>query len=410
MIARRRWQVAIACAALAACGSAGSTRQPRNRRSGISATGACSRQVQLSPGEKIAGWRLGAVHFVSPRVGIGITAAGLPCYVPVRSGGTQVTWEQGPVWLTVSRDGGRDWIVTGRPLPVAPARAGPAGEQIAASSVADVWAVSATGQVFASSNGGAGWTLQPLPGPVVQLTLRSRSLWALACPPITGELCRPVLERSEPPRGAWTRIGLPQLRAGPNPQLAIASNRVLVLEVSRYAVRPAELLVSVDAGRQWTQRPAPAWDGNGCTWVAALTAASARDWWLLCLGGAAAGSSTKGLVRTTDGGRTWATVSAVRSLTQIPSPGSISAGEPNALTAGSPTRLWLALENGFSESADGGATWSDVPGINPEGLPAFFDVRSPVSAWLIVPGGGLWRTTDGSHWQALGPLNGALFS
>jgi hypothetical protein len=30
-----------------------------------------------------------------------------------------------------------------------------------------------------------------------------------------------------------------------------------------------------------------------------------------------------------------------------------------------------------------------------------FDVLSPTHAWLLAAGQGLWRTTDGRHWQEL---------
>ena len=53
---------------------------------------------------------------------------------------------------------------------------------------------------------------------------------------------------------------------------------------------------------------------------------------------------------------------------------------------------------------DGGTTWTDVPGIDPEGVPAAFDVLSPKDAWLLAAGQGLWRTTDGRHWRAVGPV------
>ena len=44
-----------------------------------------------------------------------------------------------------------------------------------------------------------------------------------------------------------------------------------------------------------------------------------------------------------------------------------------------------------------------MPGPDPQGYPASFDVLSPTHAWLLAAGQGLWRTTDGRHWKALGP-------
>jgi photosystem II stability/assembly factor-like uncharacterized protein len=51
-----------------------------------------------------------------------------------------------------------------------------------------------------------------------------------------------------------------------------------------------------------------------------------------------------------------------------------------------------------------GRTWSVLSAINPaESYPVTLDVLSPARAWLLAPGTGMWRTTDGLHWVQLGP-------
>ena len=161
-------------------------------------------------------------------------------------------------------------------------------------------------------------------------------------------------------------------------------------------------LVSVRAGgRGFTERPDPTWMGQPC--LPAELAAAGRSWWLLCLGGGAAGSSEKALFRTIDGGRRWTVTSQVSSLTGPPHPGAITLQEPDAMAAGSPRRLWLASQSNLYESGDGGARWSRVPGPDPQGEPASFDVLAPTHAWLLAAGQGLWRTTDGRQWTALRP-------
>lgn len=168
---------------------------------------------------------------------------------------------------------------------------------------------------------------------------------------------------------------------------------------------PGTLLDSLDGGRHWTRRPDPTWQRRSCA-VADLAAAPPNTWWTLCLGSAAAGSSTKGLLRTTNDGRRCKTISEVTRLTGAPPPrGSISLGEPGPLAAGSRTRLWLALQNGLAQSSNGGVSWSYVPHLNPQGEPTAFDVLNRTTAWLIAPGGGLWHTTNGHRWQPLDPLN-----
>lgn len=77
------WLLAlVGCLALAACGSSASVP----RRSVVSRTSrddtapaSCVRAARLSPGVAFDSWRMGAVHFLSSTVGVGITATGFPC-------------------------------------------------------------------------------------------------------------------------------------------------------------------------------------------------------------------------------------------------------------------------------------------------------------------------------------------
>jgi Domain of unknown function (DUF4232) len=252
---------------------------------------------------------------------------------------------------------------------------------------------------------------QPVPRPVVQLAISGGTVWALACattpnhstaPALVGlRFCRPALERTSAGGGPWDQVSLPPLSDVLGAQLTVVSNSTLVLGIERPGGSAGELLYTLDGGRRWSREQDPTWDGYRCSGTGVFAAAAPDTWWLVCLGGAAAGSSTKGLLRTTDNGRTWTTVSQVTSLLtpQSPTSTSISRAEPDALAAGSSTRLWLAYQNSLGESADAGTTWHNVPGINAQGVAASFDVLSSIHAWLTAPGEGLWRTTNGSHWM-----------
>jgi photosystem II stability/assembly factor-like uncharacterized protein len=186
------------------------------------------------------------------------------------------------------------------------------------------------------------------------------------------------------------------LAHGISAAVAVAGARTTVVSAED------QLVVVRDGGRRFTERPDPTWMRQRC--FPAGLAASRNTSWLLCLGGAAAGSSDKALLRTTDGGRTWTIASQVTSLTAPPQPGAITREEPDALVAASPKRLWLAALNNLFVSNDGGARWSLVQGPNPQGYPASFDVLSSTHAWLSAAGQGLWRTSDGRHWHPLGPV------
>jgi photosystem II stability/assembly factor-like uncharacterized protein len=389
---------------LTACGSHARRRALPRPAPRVAAFAACRRSAHLNPGTAFGPWRMGAVHFLSPSIGVGLTAAVFLCYKPVGPRGVEGVEgveQSAPARLALSRDGGRDWYLAGTAPPVVAARPEIPFEQVVATSVRDVWALGGGGQLVVTTDGGASWTAPALPRPVVQLAISDGWVWALACPAIARNLCRPVLERARASGGTWMRLAMPRTASAPDPQLAIAPGAVVVSQVGLFFdAGSGRLIASVDGGRRWTVRRDPAWRGYSCTGISDLAAAG-HAWWLLCVGGAAAGSSTKGLLRTRDGGRTWTTVSEVTSLAHPSSRGSISAEEPGPLVAGSPARLWLALTNGLSESADGGSFWTYVAHVNPQGTPTTFDVLSPTSAWLLAPGTGLWRTTDGGVWRAV---------
>jgi photosystem II stability/assembly factor-like uncharacterized protein len=248
---------------------------------------------------------------------------------------------------------------------------------------------------------------------VVGVDVENGVVWAVSCPQQATRHapfgCHPELWRTRGAGGSWTRATLPPTTAQDAEVVRFAATPGdLMLAFPQASARATgELLISLDAGLHWMKQRAPDWDHTGCFIVAGLVAYPPSSFWLLCIGGAAAGSSTKGLLRTTDGGGHWTTVSEVTSLAERPPPGSIPSEEPGALAAGSQTRLWLSLTNGLAESGDGGRRWSGVPqAFDPSGASTEIDVLNADHAWLLAPGAGLWRTTDGVRWSAVGPLNG----
>jgi hypothetical protein len=299
---------------------------------------------------------------------------------------------------------------------VASSASHPVLEQLLAASTRNVYVLTGDGAVLRTSNAGLSWARQLLPGPVLQLVMNGGTIWALACPTAPNHatapalaglrFCQPVLERTTAVSGTWTRVRLPAVAHVLDVQLAAASKDVQVLELDHPGGGRGELLYTLDGGLRWSSERGPSWDRLPCPGSGMFAAAAPHTWWILCLGDAAAGSSTKGLLRTTDYGRTWATVSQVRSLLAPASTDStsISREEPDAFAAGSSTRLWLVYQNSMGESSAAGARWVNVPGVNPQGVPASFDVLDGTHAWLAIPGQGLWRTTDGSRWTLAAAL------
>jgi hypothetical protein len=408
-----RWMLVLGCVLLAGCGSSVATQRPglaHSNTPGQTARGRCAKAARLSAKVSLAGWHLGALEFFSPTSGVGITAENFPCFRHVKIG-TQVGTQRQPVRLALTSDGGRAWHVVGASLPAGSVAGGVVPEQIAAIGPGEIWAVVGRGRLVASQDNGSDWQVQALPKPVVDVTVAGRSVWAVSCRQVgigtTHEGCQPQLWRAHSPHDRWTRVGLPRVTAiDPSLVLFAATGTNMIVGALPVGPRPVtELLTSRDAGRRWTTQRAPTWAHNPCNIDAALTAHRPSTFWLLCLGDAAAGSSTKGLLRSTNAGRTWITVSAATSLTQFPPPGSVPLEEPSALAAGSRTRLWLSLTNGLAESSDGGRRWTNGGIINPGGWPTILDPVDASQAWMLAPGAGLWRTIDGLHWHAVGPQN-----
>jgi hypothetical protein len=117
---------------------------------------------------------------------------------------------------------------------------------------------------------------------------------------------------------------------------------------------------------------------------------------------AAAGSSTKALMRTQDRGRTWHVAAALTSLSASAAPGSLPFGDAVAIAAFSPALLWIATNNSLAYTRNAGRSWTGTTGVNPQGASGKFDILSPSDAWLVAPGTALFHTTDGIHWSQAG--------
>jgi photosystem II stability/assembly factor-like uncharacterized protein len=391
--------VAVGSLLVTGCGTGGRPGTRAVTTAPVTRPDRCEGPERLAAGANVAAWRLGAVRFVSARSGIALTAPQVPCDRSLGPGrGTEVTFVAQTVRLAVTGDGGRHWMTRGSEVP-GPTQS-PEPEQVAAVSGPDIWVVSDAGVLLATRDYGATWAIQPLPAPTVAAASAGGWLWAVSCPAVSQNWCRPVVERMRLPGGKWTRAPLAAPSALPDVQLTVLSGRAAVLVI--WGPHPA-LVSTADGGRHWSVRPPPAGPPIPCGQdpPGSFTAASPDDWWLLCMGGAAAGSSTKALWRSADAGRTWTAVSANTSLAGPRPAGSLPGQDGAVIAAGSAGRLWIVTPNTISVSTDGGASWSTTQ-LDPQGSLGQFDVLSSTLAWVLAPGAGLWQTADGITWRPVG--------
>ncbi len=405
--------VLAGCVAAAACGAGPAKMTPHHPgspsrpvggggRPSAAASAGCGGLVRVGAGVTVPPWRLGAIDFVSPRLGVALTAAQVPC----GSGpGQGIGFPAQQVRLAVSSDGGREWVTRGRVL--ADGGPDPGFEQIAATSARRVWALTDDGRLLGTGNGGRSWTPQPLPAPVVDIAQAGGTLWALACPGRTASWCRPVAERLASPQAGWQRLPVPRLRSGFYKLLDAVSARAAVFLISHNGSARAELASTSDAGRHWAVRPAPRGPrvthrrAHVCDSYAGITHAGPDRWWLMCNGSGAGGSCPQALMASTNAGRSWRTIAVVPRI-YATKPGSLPGTEVLAITAGSASRLWLATANAMAQSTDGGARWDRIRAGSQWGTGTSFDVLSPRRAWALASGTGLWGTSTGTAWHRLG--------
>ncbi|MGH3257635.1 MAG: hypothetical protein ACRDOU_19970, partial [Streptosporangiaceae bacterium] len=235
----------------------------------------CSGPEHLGAAVGVAAWQLGAVRFVSPRSGVALTAAQVPCDRSLGPGqGTEVTFVAQTVRLAVTTDGGRHWVTAGSALPGTPQSV---SGQVAAVSGPDIWVVSDTGALLVTRDFGVTWNTQPLPTPVVAAASAGSWLWVASCPAASDYLCQPVIERMRIPDGRWTRTPLPT-RSQASVQLTVVSARAAVVVL---AGPHPELATTTDGGAHWSARATP--DGPpfrcGLGTAGSFTAAGEDDFW-----------------------------------------------------------------------------------------------------------------------------------
>jgi len=297
---------------------------------------------------------------------------------------------QGTVPLWVTSDGGRTW---------AEAPIGPVVSDVSAIG-ADVWAV--VGACPISSLGVAA----PCPTPVeVDVSDNDGATWqrTSAAPPVSEEPGLSVADQD---------LELARITTARAYVLSFAPARAAGTDsVGRLGYTP-------DGGQTWQERPdpCPPYFGVGQE----IAASGTDDLWMVCASQPSSGSQAKALYRSSDGGRHWILAAAANAPVlsgnvSLPAGGGLPVGgyvSPDSLghenlAVLTPDAAWLFPDrSGVFETSDGGTAWRPVAGLARTGLVGggsgnivFVDADH---GWVCEIGAGLWRTTDGVHWQHLG--------
>jgi hypothetical protein len=356
--------------------------------------------------------------------------------------GFALAGHRGEAVLAETTDGGSTWQVRNDQLPSGYGQsAGYPGQFEFTGLDGYLWGGAPTADgaapLWVTSDGGVSWHQAPI-GPVVyDVSAIGENVWALAsacnaAPSSSASAapCALVLEQSVDGGASWSAVsgsGLIDLVAAPQGSQHIELARITLgraYVLTATSASPVSdpnsdfrLVYTGDGGETWSTRPVPCAGPFGLG--AEIAASGTDDLWFLCGSQASGGDQSKELYRSSDGGFTW-TLSASATGLGTPSP---PASDPNTLPLGgyiapfsighknlavlSPTTAWLyPTRSSLLKTTSGGRSWSTVPDLVAAGFgagsPGNVTFISATQGWICAYGVGLWRTSDGVHWSALG--------
>ena len=273
--------------------------------------------------------------------------------------------------LLRTTDGGATW--TGGPAP----RAGAGRSAIRFADERNGWIYGE--ELWATHNAGSTWThVERLPGKVTSLESSEDRAWATLESAGAGSVFTSAVGTDEwrPASGPVRPAGSLVLHGAGGYVLGVDGS-VLALSHPGGPSRPGEPGVLERRG-------------TPCGGAPASLAPAGSDLMALCAGAAALGSSTKTLLVSSDGARTWTTAGSPP-----------RAGSAGRLAAASRSTLVVAVASGSSvlyRSDDGGATWTTVYDDATFGGAEFHDLGfTSASRGTAMLGNRLLQTTDGGR-------------
>jgi hypothetical protein len=261
--------------------------------------------------------------------------------------------------LASTIDGGSTWTYAGA-APAAITGSNPAVSKVRFATKNDGWAFGP--QLWSTHNGGRTWSEQATPGPVSDVEASAGVAYALeaSCgtpPCIQGDRLLQTPVSSD----AWTAISGPKLADGAG-SLAPHGNTVWVV-VNGGGSSTFDMVVG---GSSWHRLANPCVAAGADLALAGVAPVSTTQLFELCAGDPGAGSETKAVLFSSDGGAHATATSAA------PPRGGLASG----IAAASTAVVAVPAASGASyvyRSADGGHTWA-TPLNQGDGGVGYFDV------------------------------------
>jgi hypothetical protein len=256
------------------------------------------------------------------------------------------------------------------------------------------------GYVSTTSDGGRSWAIRwrGVAVSYVATVPGTHEAWAEIQPRRTCADCPVKMMRTTDGARTWHRAGsAPSTPSFPSSQIGFAMR-------SREA-NSGPLTRTTDGGRTWRRVGAPCKKGwGGFAWSAAISFVSPKRGWVLCKGQPSAGSQSKALYLTRDGGTHWERlVNAYFEPARIRLGGLEGSGYAQGIAFARTGHglLWSARGDTLRTS-DGGRHWRPIKATSPE-------TREAYSGWLVNGRVGyLLLQDDGSrpHWELLRTVDG----
>jgi photosystem II stability/assembly factor-like uncharacterized protein len=258
--------------------------------------------------------------------------------------------------------------------PVAPAQNGQQALRLRFADAADGWVVDASGQVWATHDGGREWTRVGNANAITDLEASSGSVFAIGC---NGTQC--WIQRSPTGQDSW--VVLPAA-AGTGRWGHLNVNGMHVwATVESPAGGPGLVIASTDSGQSFIKYVICA----SALGFPDLYAEDENTLWAICATGTQAAA-----YRSTDGGQSF---TALRAPLSQPNFATIAGVSPDIAVIGGQTLV---------RTTDGGRTFATVESHQSQWTVVGF--TTPQNGFAIDLGGGgqsrLWRTDDsGAHWR-----------